>query len=54
MEYVVSVPWSKVKANEVFLAWEMDDSPSPEIHGYPLRIVIFGYVGARSVRVAVP
>lgn len=34
--YVVSVPWSKVKANEVLLAWEMNVKPLPKIHGYPL------------------
>jgi sulfite oxidase len=35
--YVVSVPWSKVKLNEVMLAWEMNGAPLPKIHGFPLR-----------------
>lgn len=48
--YVVSVPWSKVKANEVMLAWEMNGEPLPKIHGYPLRVLVFGYIGARSVK----
>lgn len=48
--YLVSVPWSKVKANEVMLAWEMNGKPLPKIHGYPVRIVVFGYIGARSVK----
>ncbi|KAG7406197.1 Peroxisomal catalase [Fusarium oxysporum f. sp. rapae] len=50
MNYVVSVPWSKVKANEVILAWEMNDKPLPKIHGFPLRAVVFGYIGARSCK----
>ncbi|KAK8074220.1 sulfite oxidase- mitochondrial precursor [Apiospora phragmitis] len=50
MNYLVSVPWSKVKANEVLLAWEMNGEILPRIHGYPLRIVVMGYIGARSVK----
>ncbi|KAK4932280.1 hypothetical protein LTR66_015979, partial [Elasticomyces elasticus] len=50
MNYVVSVPWSKVKANEVMLAWEMNGEPLPKIHGYPLRVVVLGYIGARSIK----
>jgi sulfite oxidase len=48
--YVVSVPWRKVKLNEVLLAWEMNGKPLPKIHGAPLRVVVFGYIGARSVK----
>jgi sulfite oxidase len=50
MNYVVSVPWSKVKLNEVILAWSMNGSPLPLIHGFPLRAVVMGYIGARSVK----
>lgn len=48
--YVVSIPWSKVKANEVILAWEMNGEPLPKIHGFPLRVMVMGYIGARSVK----
>ena len=48
--YVVSVPWRKVKSHEVMLAWEMNGEPLPYIHGYPMRVVVFGYIGARSVK----
>ena len=50
MNYVVSVPWSKVKANKVLLAWEMNGEPLPKIHGYPLRVVVLGYIEARSTK----
>lgn len=48
--YVVSVPWSKVKADEVLLAWEMNGAPLPKTHGYPLRVVMLGGAGAQSVK----
>lgn len=48
--YSVSVPWRKVKVDEVLLAWEMNGEPLPMIHGFPLRAVAFGYIGARSTK----
>ncbi|CZR50760.1 probable sulfite oxidase, mitochondrial precursor [Phialocephala subalpina] len=48
--YAVSAPWRKAKANEVILAWEMNGKPLPRIHGFPLRVVVFGYIGARSCK----
>ncbi|KAK6384381.1 hypothetical protein LTS17_001944 [Exophiala oligosperma] len=50
MNYLVSVPWSKVKADEVMLAWEMNGEALPRIHGHPVRLVAMGYIGARSVK----
>lgn len=50
MNYAVSVPYRKVKINEVLLAFEMNGKPLPKIHGYPLRAVVFGYIGARSCK----
>ncbi|CZS91488.1 related to nitrate reductase [NADPH] [Rhynchosporium agropyri] len=48
--YAVSVPWRKVKLNEVLVAWEMNGKPLPKIHGFPLRTVVYGYIGARSCK----
>lgn len=51
--YAVSVPWRKVRANggeEAILAWEMNRAPLPKIHGFPLRVVISGVIGARSTK----
>jgi len=50
MNYAVSVPWSKVRIDEVMLAWEMNGEPLPMIHGAPVRAVVMGYIGARSVK----
>ncbi|KAI1388135.1 molybdopterin binding oxidoreductase [Hypoxylon trugodes] len=50
MNYVISVPYSKIKANEVMLVWEMNGEPLPKIHGAPVRAVVMGYIGARSVK----
>ena len=48
--YAVSVPWRKAKIHEVLLAWEMNGKPLPKIHGYPLRAVVYGFIGARSCK----
>ncbi|KAG6900448.1 hypothetical protein C0993_010495 [Termitomyces sp. T159_Od127] len=49
--YAVSVPWRKVRqSEEVLLAWEMNGKPLPKIHGAPLRVVVAGYIGARSTK----
>lgn len=36
--------------DEVLLAWEMNGVPLPKIHGGPLRVVVVGYIGARSCK----
>ena len=49
--YAVSVPYRKVRmSEEVLLAWEMNGEPLPKIHGAPLRVVVAGYIGARSCK----
>jgi sulfite oxidase len=35
---------------EVILAWEMNGEPLPKMHGFPLRVVVAGYIGARSCK----
>lgn len=50
MNYVVSAQWRKAKYDEILLAWEMNGDPLPRIHGFPLRTVVFGYIGARSCK----
>ncbi|MEU1626738.1 sulfite oxidase [Streptomyces sp. NPDC020096] len=48
--YGGSIPITKATSDEVLLAWAMNDQALPVAHGAPLRVVVPGWVGARSVK----
>jgi sulfite oxidase len=45
-----SIPLDKALAGEVLLADTLNGRPLPPVHGAPLRVVVPGYIGARSVK----
>lgn len=48
--YGGSIPLEKALRPEVLLAYGMNGEPLPALHGYPLRVIVPGYIAARSVK----
>lgn len=51
-KYATSIPLQYIMDpnNDVILAYAMNDHPLPPDHGYPLRVILPGWVGGRSVK----
>ncbi|XP_012288877.1 sulfite oxidase isoform X2 [Orussus abietinus] len=52
MPYGASIPISKAMdpRGDVILAYKMNDQPIPRDHGFPIRVIVPGVVGARNVK----
>lgn len=49
-QYGISIPLEKARDRDVLVAWAMDGKPLAPDHGAPLRLVVPGYAGVRSIK----
>jgi sulfite oxidase len=49
-EFASSIPIEKAMDSETILAYEMNGKPLTRDHGYPVRVIVPGFAGARSVK----
>ena len=45
-----SIPMTKAMEENTLIAWAMNGAPLPRVHGYPLRLVVPGWVGSASTK----
>jgi sulfite oxidase len=45
-----SIPMQKAMDENTLIAWAMNGEPLPFVHGYPLRLVVPGWVGSASTK----
>jgi sulfite oxidase len=50
VQFGASIPLGRALAGDVLLAWEMNGQALAPQHGAPLRVIVPGYIGARSVK----
>jgi DMSO/TMAO reductase YedYZ molybdopterin-dependent catalytic subunit len=48
--YTDTIPLEKAMEPSTLLAYEMNDAPLPDRHGYPLRVIVPGYFGEKHVK----
>ncbi len=45
-----SIPLAKAMEENTLVAWSMNGAPLPFVHGYPVRLVVPGWVGSASTK----